>query len=112
MLHSAHNSASSGNEPATGEANPYTMWRLCKESVTKRLRAPSTAEFVDDGYLAMQSHVFRDIGKHKTQKDFLVKGEVDSQNGFGARLRAEYSCSITWVGNDQYRVNSTHVDTR
>jgi hypothetical protein len=106
--HSARQSAS----VASPEENPYTMWDLCKESVTKRLRAPSTAEFVGSAYLDIQHHVFHDLGKHKTKNDFLVKGEVDSQNGFGAMLRSEFSCSITWLGYDQYRVNYTRVSDR
>lgn len=103
------------HSPSNGsadEANPYTMWRLCKENVRARLRAPSTAEFVDDSILDMQSHVFHDLRKHKTANDYLVKGEVDSQNGFGARLRSVYQCSITWTGGERYVVRFTHVFTR
>lgn len=102
----------SPSAPRANEADPYAMWGLCKENVKARLRAPSTAEFVDDSILDMQSHVFHDLRKHKTANDYLVKGQVDSQNGFGARLRSVYECSITWTGGERYLVRFTHVFTR
>ena len=109
--HSAQNAPSSASTPNDSSGSiqekvegpgvsfddRFESWHLCKEQVLQRLRSPSTAEFIDDD--SEHHHVFLEIIKGKTSPGvFLVTGEVDSQNGFGARLRSQFECSIWRVG--------------
>lgn len=66
--------------------------RVCEEAVKDRLKAPSTAEF--SGASASQ------VGD-----EWTVKGDVDSENGFGAMIRDTYTCKVEDAG-DKWRVIS------
>lgn len=52
----------------------------CEEDVRARLKAPSTAEFVDDPRVV------------EGADGYQVTGQVDAQNGFGAMIRNTYTC--------------------
>lgn len=63
----------------------------CQEWAREKLQAPSTAEFSDTTSTGGPA-------------SWQVSGTVDAENGFGAKLRATWSCSIrldgdTWRGN-------------
>lgn len=114
-------------EPSVSIDDQVNTWHLCKERVSQKLRAPSTAEFIDaDRY---DHHVFLNANTSKAEKKIaaklaakgvsvkylLVQGEVDSQNGFGARLRSQFECSIQRLGghdNPTYVVLTTRIATR
>ncbi len=51
----------------------------CQTEVTKELRAPATAEFAN----------WKSIGRNP----MTVSGTVDSENAFGAMLRASFQCT-------------------
>lgn len=77
--------AGSGSSRA---ANPELM-RLeaishCEDRVRDELRSPSTAEFNSEA--RMSGGAWR------------VEGSVDAQNGFGATVRADFSCEATISG--------------
>ncbi|MDJ0487144.1 hypothetical protein QNA24_12315 [Rhodococcus qingshengii] len=60
--------------------------KTCKEAVTKQLKSPSSAEW---------------SGVETTNTDtagteWVVVGDVDSQNGFGAMLRNSFGCTATY----------------
>lgn len=114
-------------EPSVSFEDQVNAWPLCKQHVLQRLRAPSTAEFLDDD--RPRHHVFLKANTSKAEKKLaaklaakgihvkylLVQGEVDSQNGFGARLRAEFECSIQRLGesdNPTFIVTTTHIAPR
>jgi hypothetical protein len=119
-------------QQGTGEPNripideKVTLWHLCKERVLQRLRAPSTAAFVDDE--ALSHHIFFQDGLSKAEKKLtarlaakgvhvswlLVDGEVDSQNGFGATLRSRFECQIQRFDGSPptFIVVSTHLIAR
>lgn len=63
---------------------------VCQNLVESQLRAPATAEFpwIPDQVILLGRHEY-DITSH-----------VDSQNGFGALLRSQYSCRIKHKGGD------------
>ncbi|ODR84937.1 MULTISPECIES: hypothetical protein [Shewanella] len=67
----------------------------CKDAVSERLKAPSTAEF--SAYSA--TSVTKTKMSLKTGGDkeitFVVNGSVDAQNSFGAMLRNHYQCSVS-----------------
>jgi len=67
--------------------------RACKDYVTLQLKAPSTAEF--SGAYATRN----------SDDTWHVTGIVDSENGFGAKVRNVYECD---VDNDDYSVFGTH----
>lgn len=62
-------------------------WVMSKDFVRARLVAPATASF----------------GSYDTQRDgntVTVTGEVDSENSFGATLRKQYTCTLTYTGGE------------
>lgn len=54
----------------------------CREYVSARLKAPASADFSGG------------VSRAVSDFEFVVSGEVDSQNGFGAMLRSRYTCSV------------------
>jgi hypothetical protein len=70
---------------------------MSKQFVTKRFKAPATADF--PYYSNSEVKV-----QHRGKGVFLVKGYVDAQNAFGANLRTYYLCAsrlatrkVVWV---------------
>jgi hypothetical protein len=54
---------------------------LCQQAVLDRLKSPATASF---------SNVTTEL----VSEVYYVKGSVDSENGFGATMRSDWSCDI------------------
>ncbi len=71
----------------------------CKDAVRARLKAPSTADFPEPIDVTVS---------RKNPADYSVSGAVDAQNGFGAKLRQNYTCGahagISWDKNAVYSV--------
>jgi hypothetical protein len=98
-------------------------WHECKQSVLGQLRAPSTAEFVDD---TAYHHVFLENKKgNPVQRaidlvgdwefgftHYIVQGEVDAQNAFAARLRSPFECSVTRTKDDRWMVMKARIFKR
>ena len=62
---------------------------MCEEFIEKRLKAPATADYTDP----------------TTSKDgatYTVAGAVDSENGFGAKIRTRYVCVVRSDGDDMW----------
>lgn len=57
---------------------------FCEEKVENVLRSPSTADFENSN----------DWYFEKTDKEIVIKGYVDSQNGFGAEVRSTFIFTI------------------
>ena len=60
-------------------------WAACQGYVAKWLKAPGSAQYPDQ--LA--------VAKRVTANRYRFSGYVDSQNGFGALLRADFSCGVS-----------------
>jgi hypothetical protein len=60
--------------------------RICEGFVKEEMRAPSTAVFSNEDYIS-----FAEAGAGDT---YLVTGDVDGQNGFGAMIRQNFSCFV------------------
>lgn len=55
----------------------------CQQAVKERLKAPGTADF--------------QAGARETMADrWQVVGSVDAQNGFGAKVRTDFTCRVAW----------------
>lgn len=80
-----------GNAPDRG-APARDAKRVCQDFVKKRLKAPSTAEFVD-------------LEVSESAGDYTVAGNVDAQNSFGAQLRSAFTCVVHDDG-DEWRLVS------
>lgn len=71
---------------------------VCEQHVRDLLRAPSTADFGgQQASLTSSGH-------------FTVTGWVDAENGFGAKLRSDWSCSATHVSGANWRTNASLSD--
>lgn len=91
-------------------------WELCKKDVLGRLKAPATAEFVDEdrGYRRVFiEDVMAKAPPRKKKKleavdkslgvkaHLLVQGAVDAQNSFGAKLRTSFDCRLLELSTGQ-----------
>lgn len=72
---------------------------MCQKPIKNLLRSPSSAEFPYLGSAGVSS-------THLGGGTYAVTGYVDSQNGFGAMLRSQWTCKIkenadqTWSAID------------
>lgn len=97
------------DKPAAPEAPPrppdrgsiYDAYEVCKDEIRSRLKAPSTASFV-----GRASQVVEDRGEGR----YLVDGEVDAENSFGAHIRSRYVCGLQYEGEGRYTVLAARVE--
>jgi hypothetical protein len=74
-----------------GDTGPsQAVVKACEDSVTQQLKAPASAKF--GGEIATD---------HGGDQGWSVTGHVDSENGFGARLRLTWTCKGGMAGNGQ-----------
>lgn len=72
--------------------------------VKRHLKSPSTADFVGSiGHGATANYI--------GECTFIVSGQVDSQNGFGAVVRSTYSVELTYnKSSDNYTLNNILIE--
>jgi hypothetical protein len=71
---------------------------MCEDFVTDGLKAPSTADFPGaDSVETIKVDTYK------------VTASVDSENGFGAKIRTDYVCTIIDVGNDKWNLISLDI---
>lgn len=80
-----------------------TALLLAEDAIRGKLKAPSTAQF---------SSVNNTKVAQVKPDWWLVEGYVDSQNDFGAMLRARYSVAIEFQegSSDSYRILSARIE--
>jgi hypothetical protein len=66
---------------------------IAEQSISKQLKAPATADF--SGFSETEAGPLKNGGPN----DWIVKGFVDAQNGFGAKLRNDYEVVIEFEAN-------------
>jgi hypothetical protein len=90
--------ASSTGAVAAAQQRFDGAYDFCTQQVTDRLKAPATAKFSA-----------RD-SDHEGQNGglYLFTGTVDSENGFGALIRSDWSCQIRWA-NGSYTAEAVTV---
>jgi len=82
---------SSSDTPRAPSNNKFTAYRYASDFVKQRLKSPSTAKF--PGTIEKDSHITEYAGT------YIINSWVDSQNSFGAMIRSNFSCKITFVGD-------------
>ncbi|MBA2704795.1 MAG: hypothetical protein H0U60_13200 [Blastocatellia bacterium] len=76
---------------------------MSQEFVTRRLKAPATAQFPNScGDEVLTTRLA--YGK------FMIASHVDSQNSFGALIRTKYICIVRKSGGDQWLCESVILD--
>jgi hypothetical protein len=77
------------------EHDEFTAAVMCEEFVRDNLKAPATAGFP----LATDYTI-----EHKGNGRYRMDSHVDSENGFGAQIRTEFTCKIQHAGGDQWEL--------
>lgn len=84
--------------PAPETRKGTDAWYMAEVFVKRGLKSPGTADF--GGLFASDSQ------KHDCEpagaKEWLCTGWVDSQNGFGAKVRTNFAVKVRWEGGDQW----------
>lgn len=68
---------------------------ICHQFVEDRLKAPATAGF---------ESVSEEDTTQTSDTEWIVRGHVDSENGFGANIRTEYVCTVRYNGDDNWHL--------
>ena len=87
---------SSSDSSSDTETNKMLAYNYAENFVKQRLKSPSTAEF--PRLFEKAEHII-ELGND----EYLIQSWVDSQNGFGAMIRSNFSCKIIFEG-DKVRV--------
>lgn len=95
-------SSGSGSTDGSGHS-PAMAFEMCKGFVKNQLKAPSTATF---------RNFYQEDGEVRVAGSgagpYTVRSTVDSQNGFGAEIRSNFTCTVTATG-DTWRASSVLV---
>ena len=78
-------------------------YRMCQKFIEERLKSPATAEWPNKSDI--ETYTIR--GKEDA---FQIRGYVDSQNGFGALLRMNYVCEVSYIGQDNWHLDLLEFD--
>lgn len=76
---------------------------VCEGFVKQRLKAPATAEFRNP---YGDQIVYAGDGKGPV----TVSASVDSENGFGAKIRLPYVCVVSSAGGDRWTLDSLDIE--
>jgi hypothetical protein len=81
------------SEPKRPSVTKADAWTMATRFVERRLKAPGTADFpwCSDQYIT-------DLGNGA----YRVVAFVDSENGFGAKIRTRFVCTVKHVGGDNW----------
>lgn len=79
-------------------------WRVAKDLVTARLKAPSTATF-PSLMEREEDHAVIAAGNGR----YIVRSWVDSQNAFGAMIRTRWQCELKTADGEKFAVTGFEV---
>lgn len=82
-----------------GSGDGFTAEVMCEEFVKDRLKSPATAEFSEQAHRADGAA-------------WVVSGVVDSENGFGALVRSDYTCELRRVSDDEWQADAVNLSQR
>lgn len=92
--------SSSSDDPEKEEKTQSAY--MAEEFVKKRLKSPSTASF-QNAY---------DMQVDKNGSGWTVRGYVDSQNGFGAMMRSDFTATLHKSGGDEWKLDNINLTQR
>lgn len=69
--------------------------------IEKRLKAPNTADFQN-----YDSDNVRKISENR----YSVRGYVDAENSFGAKIRNQFSCQVEYIGDNEWKLIYLNMD--
>lgn len=91
--------------PAGTKDHSAMAFTMCKEFVKGSLKSPGSAkfrnEFEEDGEVTVSGY---------GDGPFVVRSSVDSQNGFGALLRSNFVCTVSYTGDDNWKLDDLTLD--
>ncbi len=90
------NEDNNGKKDTGNSVDESDAWYAAKETVKDNLKAPSTAKFC-----SMSSATITHVGKTWT-----IKGYVDAENSFGAKIRNNFTVVITFTSDTKYTIDS------
>ncbi|GGJ81989.1 hypothetical protein GCM10011583_11860 [Streptomyces camponoticapitis] len=79
---------------------------MCEEFVSKSLKAPGSADFS-----GVSDTTIETLSDAKPWK-YKVNAFVDSQNGFGAKIRTDYVCTISTKDHDTWTLDDLDTSER
>jgi hypothetical protein len=80
-------------------------WGMAKEFVSRNLKAPATAEFPN-----ITDNAVKIVKMDESR--YTVSAYVDSENGYGAKLRGDWVCILRHEGNGQWIVEDVQIQNR
>lgn len=81
----------------TRQPTPAEAYSLCQRYVAARLSSPGSARFPAIHEAGVTIATGGD--------DFVVRGFVDSQNGFGAIIRTPFVCTVQHDGDERWKLS-------
>lgn len=76
------------------------VWSAAKDTVSSKLKAPSTAKFCTRSEATIE----------RSNNRWTVSGWVDAQNSFGATIRNDFTVVIVYSGHGSYTINSCSIN--
>lgn len=84
-----------GDDEPSAEDLTFDARRVCHGFIDDRLRSPGSSDFEETSEMDVT----------QSGATYVVRGKVDAQNGFGATVRSNYTCTVRSVGS-QWRLES------
>lgn len=94
--------------PLTPSASKLGAFLSCQSSVNDRLRAPASAKYPPATEADSSTRTIPYMGGEA----FEVTSYVDSHNGFGALVRTDFLCIVTWQGNNNWKIEQMDIQSR
>ena len=104
-LLAACSSSTSSGSGGGGSSDKYGAFDVCTQFVKQRLKAPGGATFRDP--LANNGDTTFTAGADSST--WTIASSVDSQNGFGAKLRSTFTCTVHHVSGAQWSLQALNV---
>jgi hypothetical protein len=82
-------SGDSSKEIDSGKGDPQDAWLMCEDFIKLQLKAPSTADF----------QFYEKELVSVTGNNYSMDIYVDAENSFGAKLRTNFYCKVSFDGN-------------
>jgi len=84
------------------EHDSIAAWVMCQSFVKRSLKAPGSAEF--GGIFAGDWQDPTTHAIHMGGGKYRCTGFVDAQNSFGAQIRSQFSLTVKYTGNDNWKL--------